>query len=129
MPLLQIDLLEGRNEKQIKKLLDVIHQVALVAFGVPERDRYQIVNEHKPHLMHFEDTGLGFSRTDNLVMIRVFTSPRSVEQKHTFMRLLAEEMKEHCGVQGEDLMVSFFSNEKHDWSFAFGEAQFATGKL
>ena len=129
MPLLQIDLLEGRNENQIKHLLNVMHQVVLEAFGVPDRDRYQIVTEHKRHLIHFEDTGLGFSRTDNLVMVRVFTSPRSIAQKHTFMRRLAEEMKKQCGVQGEDLMITFFSNEKTDWSFAFGEAQFATGKL
>ena len=129
MPLLQFDLLEGRDEQQIKKLLDVAHQIVLESFNVPERDRYQIVYEHKPHLIHFEDTGLGLNRTNDLVMLRVFTSPRSKEQKHHFMRRLAEEMEKQCGIQGSDLMISFISNEKHDWSFAYGEAQFSTGKL
>lgn len=129
MPLLQFDLYEGRDEMQIKNILDVAHQIVLEVFNVPERDRYQIVNEHKPHLMHFEDTGLGLSRTSKLLMLRVFTSPRSTEQKHQFMRRIAEEFENQCGIPSSDIMICFISNEKHDWSFAFGEAQFTTGKL
>jgi phenylpyruvate tautomerase PptA (4-oxalocrotonate tautomerase family) len=46
MPLLRIDLIEGRSEAELKKLLDAIHSAMLAAFKVPERDRYQIVHEH-----------------------------------------------------------------------------------
>jgi phenylpyruvate tautomerase PptA (4-oxalocrotonate tautomerase family) len=44
MPLLRIDVIEGRSEEELKKLLDAIHCAMLAAFKVPERDRYQIVN-------------------------------------------------------------------------------------
>lgn len=35
MPLLCFDLIEGRSENQIKKILDVTHEVMVNAFNVP----------------------------------------------------------------------------------------------
>jgi hypothetical protein len=129
MPLLQFDVIQGRSESELRTLLDAAHRAVLIAFNVPERDRYQIVQENKRYQMVFQDTGLGFSRSDNLVMVRVYTSPRSREQKQLFMAELARELRENCGVQGNDLMISFITNDKGDWSFADGEAQYLTGKL
>lgn len=129
MPLLQFDVVEGRGSEAIRKILDVAHSVVLEAFGVPERDRYQLVYEHKPHNMVFWDTGLGFERSSQFIMLRVFTSPRSDEQKQQFMRRMADELSTQCGIAGEDLMISFISNQKGDWSFGLGEAQYMTGTL
>lgn len=129
MPLLQFDIIEGRSEAEIKTLLDAAHRAVLTAFQVPPRDRYQIVHENRASNMVFLDTGLGFSRSDRLVMVRVFTSPRSDEQKQRFMAELARELQENCDVAGEDLMISFITNEKGDWSFAHGVAQYVTGDL
>ena len=129
MPLLTFDVIQGRSESEIRTLLDAAHRAVLTAFKVPERDRYQIVHENKRYQMMFQDTGLGFERTDNLVMVRVYTSPRSEEQKTLFMAELARELQENCGVRGNDLMISFITNSKGDWSFADGEAQYLTGKL
>lgn len=58
MPLLCFDLFAGRSENQIKRILDVTHEVMVNAFNVPERDRYQIVSppshssEGTRHLEH-----------------------------------------------------------------------------
>lgn len=93
MPLLYFDIIEGRTKCELKALLDTAHNVVLEVFNVPDGDRYQIITEHKKHLIHFEDTGLGFKRTDRLVMLRVFTSPRSQEQKLVFMHRLSEELE------------------------------------
>lgn len=129
MPLLQFDVIEGRSEAELKNLLDTAHRVVLQAFQVPERDRYQIVHQNKRCQMVFQDTGLGFTRTDNLVMVRIYTSPRSDEQKQFFMKTLAHELKTHCGIEGGDLMMTFITNHKGDWSFGDGEAQYLTGAL
>ena len=51
MPLIRFDLYEGRSDKELKKLLDTAHSVMVEAFKVPARDRYQIVNEHRPSRM------------------------------------------------------------------------------
>ena len=129
MPLLQFDLIEGRSERELKTLLDAAHRAVLTAFKVPERDRYQIVHENKRYQMVFEDTGLGLTRSDNLVMVRVYTSPRSSEQKQRFIAELALDLESCCGVRGSDLMISFLPNDKGDWSFANGVAQYLTGDL
>lgn len=129
MPLLQFDVIQGRSESELKTMLDAAHRAVLAAFNVPERDRYQIVHENKRYQMVFEDTGLGLTRTDNLVMVRVFTSPRSDEQKQFFMAELCRELKESCGILGSDLTISFITNAKGDWSFGNGVAQYLTGDL
>ncbi len=129
MPLLIFDVVEGRSDKEIKDLLDTTHEVVVESFNVPQRDRYQIVHENKATRMVIQDTGLGFTRTEDMVVLRVFTSPRTVEEKTQFMKTLCTKLKERCGLQETDLMISFFANERGDWSFAEGVAQYTTGEL
>ena len=58
MPLLRIDVIEGRSAAELEELLDAIHCAMLAAFKVPERDRYQIVHEHSAAGLRIEDPGL-----------------------------------------------------------------------
>jgi hypothetical protein len=46
MPLIRIDVIEGRSDEELKTLLHAAHRAVIAAFGVPIRDRYQIVQEH-----------------------------------------------------------------------------------
>ncbi|EGH05187.1 4-oxalocrotonate tautomerase, partial [Pseudomonas amygdali pv. aesculi str. 0893_23] len=71
MPLLKIDVIEGRSDQEIEMLLDTIHEAMVNAFQVPERDRYQVLNEHKANRLIIQDTGLGFTRSDKMVVITV----------------------------------------------------------
>lgn len=129
MPLLRIDMIEGRSEEQIQNLLDTIQSCVVEAFGVPETDRYQIVHEHKPGRMVFLDTGLGFKRTDQVISIQFFTSPRTHVEKMKVYSLLAERLEKEYALDPNDLLISVFTNREEDWSFAQGEAQYVTGRL
>lgn len=129
MPLLRFDLIEGRTDEELKTLLDAAHRAMLAAFKVPERDRYQIVTEHKPSRMIIEDTGLGFARTDKAVLVQVISRPRGKEAKQTFYRLLVEELEKSCGIAPTDVMISMVENTDEDWSFGLGRAQFLEGDL
>jgi phenylpyruvate tautomerase PptA (4-oxalocrotonate tautomerase family) len=129
MPLLRVDVIEGRSEAELKELLDAIHSAMLAAFQVPERDRYQIVHEHPVAEMKIEDTGLGIPRTEQVVMVQVTTRPRSRIEKQNFYELLCEELLRRCGVKGSDVFVSITQNDDEDWSFGYGRAQFITGEL
>ncbi|MED4212285.1 tautomerase family protein [Priestia megaterium] len=129
MPLLRFDVIEGRDEKELKALLDATHRAMLEAFGVPERDRYQIVHQHPAHEMIIEDTGLGFERSKDLVIISVTSKQRTEEQKQALYKLIVKELGESCGIQPNDIMISIVENDNADWSFGMGEAQFLTGKL
>lgn len=129
MPLINIDLVEGRTDAQVQTLLDTVHRAMVDAFEVPERDRYQIVNEHRPGRLIVEDTGLDIPRTGNVVVIRAVSRPRTEESKVKFYQLLAQMLLEKCGVEPSDLMVSIVTNTDADWSFGHGRAQFLTGEL
>ncbi|MFT8896388.1 MAG: tautomerase family protein [Acetobacter sp.] len=129
MPLLHFHLYEGRNEAEIKKLLDTTHEVVLEAFQVPPGDRYQIVSEHKPSHMILEDTDLGIPRTKNMVLLQIFSRPRGDGGFALFYRLLTERLEAKCGIKPSDVMVSVVENKDAHWSFGLGRAQFLTGEL
>jgi phenylpyruvate tautomerase PptA (4-oxalocrotonate tautomerase family) len=129
MPLLKIDVIEGRSEEELKKLLDAIHGAMLAAFNVPERDRYQIVHEHPAAEMRIEDTGLSIPRTERIIVVQVTTRPRSQLEKQNFYVLLCRELLRCCGVKASDVVVSITQNADEDWSFGYGRAQFITGEL
>ncbi|MFA5901004.1 MAG: tautomerase family protein [Hyphomicrobium sp.] len=129
MPLLYFNVLEGRTDAELKAMLDAAHRAMLAAFKVPERDRYQIVNEHKSSRMIVEDTGLGIPRSDKVVVVQVVSRPRGKEAKQAFYRLLVEELEKSCGIAATDVMVSIIENTDEDWSFGLGRAQFLEGDL
>jgi len=129
MPLLRFDLIEGRPESKIREILDVTHEVLLETLKVPKRDRYQVVHEHKRSRMVVEDTGLGFVRSDNVLLLQVTSRPRSREMKENFYRLLVERLASRCGIVPDDVIVNFVTNADEDWSFGAGRAQFLTGEL
>ena len=129
MPLLRIDVIEGRSEAELKELLDAIHCAMLAAFKVPERDRYQIVHEHPAAEMRIEDTGLGIMRTGRVVVVQVTTRPRSRPEKQNFYELLCQELTRRCDMKASDIVVSITQNNDEDWSFGYGRAQFTTGEL
>ena len=110
MPLLRFDLYQGRSDQELQTLLDTAHRVMVEAFKVPERDRYQIVNEHRPSRMIAEDTGLGIPRTSHFVMIQITTRPRTREMKETFYKRMVEELEKHCGIAPSDVMINFVTN-------------------
>ena len=129
MPLLRIDLYEGCSDTEMKVLLDAVHKAMLAAFKVPERDRYQIVHEHRPASMIMEDTGLGIPRTEKFICIQVTTRPRTRKEKEHFYRLVVDELEKTCGVAPTDVMVNMVTCQDEDWSFGLGRAQFLTGEL
>jgi hypothetical protein len=129
MPLLRFDLVEGRTPAALQTLLDAAHDAVLEAFGVPHGDRYQIVTEHPATHLIVEDTGLGIPRTDNRVVLQVTSMPREPEMKQKFYRLLCEKLKDRCGIEDTDIMVSMVGTAAADWSFGHGRAQFLTGEL
>jgi phenylpyruvate tautomerase PptA (4-oxalocrotonate tautomerase family) len=129
MPLIRVDALEGRSRKDVRCLLDAVHRAVLSAFKVPQRDRYQIYQEHPESHLIVEDTGLGIERTINIVIVTVFSKSRTQEAKQAFYSDLCQELKTNCDIDPSDVMVCVVSNTESDWSFGNGRAQFITGEL
>jgi phenylpyruvate tautomerase PptA (4-oxalocrotonate tautomerase family) len=129
MPLLYIDLIEGRSPSELQALLDAAHDAVVGAFAVPPGDRYQVVRTHPAHEIVAWDTGLGIDRSSRLVVVHVVSRRRTRAMKERFYELLASNLAERCGLDPADLIVSITENGDEDWSFGHGRAQFLTGEL
>lgn len=129
MPLVRIDVQQGRTPGELRKLADVVQEVMLDVFAAPPRDRYQIITEHPAGQIIAEDTGLGFERTAGVVVIQIFQQGRTVEQKRAAYEQLAKRLDAECGVAPTDLIISVTANGREDWSFGLGRAQFLDGVL
>jgi phenylpyruvate tautomerase PptA (4-oxalocrotonate tautomerase family) len=129
MPLIRIDVQEGRTPQELRKLADTIQDVMLEVFAAPPRDRYQIITEHHAGHIIAEDTGLGLERSDGIVIIQIFQQGRSTKHKLAAYAELAKRLEAECDVRPEDLIISVMANKLADWSFGLGQAQFLNGGL
>jgi phenylpyruvate tautomerase PptA (4-oxalocrotonate tautomerase family) len=129
MPLVRIDLATGRTPAEIRAIADAVHDAIVAEYRIPARDRFQIVTEHPAGQIIAEDAGLGFERTDGVVMIQVFTQRgRSTAAKRSLYARIAAALA-RVGVAGEDVFLGYVENGPEDWSFGFGRAQYLTGEL
>ncbi|KQV29645.1 tautomerase [Rhizobium sp. Root1203] len=129
MPLVKIHVLKGRQSQEIDVLLDTVHDVVVQSFGVPVRDRYQILQEHQASHFRALDTGLDIARTEKFILLEITSRPRSRDAKVTFYSNLTRALQARCDVPPSDVMVSLLINSDEDWSFGMGTAQFLTGEL
>ena len=129
MPLVRIDVQQGRTPAELRRVADVVQGVMLDVFAAPPGDRYQIITEHPVGQIIAEDTGLGFERTVGVVFIQIVQQGRTTAQKKAAYEQLAERLDAECGVAPTDLIVSIVANGREDWSFGLGRAQFLEGDL
>lgn len=129
MPLVRMTMHEGRSPQQKRQLADVVQEVMLEHFAAPPGDRYQIIEELPVGSIIAEDTGLGIERSDGIVIVQITQQGRSEEQKQAVYRQLAARLDEAGLVRPNDLIISVVANERADWSFGHGRAQFLTGEL
>ncbi|QLD12770.1 tautomerase family protein [Microbacterium oleivorans] len=125
MPLVRIDHSDARDGNV---LAAAIHDAIVAVYGIPERDRFQVITSRPAATIVAEDAGLGFDRTDPVV-IQIFTQRgRSDEAKQELYATIAERLS-GVGVGGEDVFIGYVENGPQDWSFGFGRAQYLTGEL
>jgi 4-oxalocrotonate tautomerase len=125
MPLVRIDVIEGRTPSQIVAIGEGVARALVDHMNVPERDRFQVITEHKPDRFIYNASYLGIARTDGIVFIQVFLSKgRTTEQKQAFYAKVAELLAKGAQVRPEDVTISLVESTREDWSFGHGIAQY-----
>jgi 4-oxalocrotonate tautomerase len=125
MPLVEIDLLEGRSEAELDAISDAIHEAMVAELDVPQRDRFQIITERPPGYLRFDPNYLDIDRDEGFLLIRITLSTgRTTYAKQAFYRRLAELLAERTGMRTENLAVVMLENEREDWSFGSGQASY-----
>jgi phenylpyruvate tautomerase PptA (4-oxalocrotonate tautomerase family) len=126
MPLVRIDHSDARTNSG--EVAGAVHDAIVAVYGIPERDRFQVVTARPATTIIAEDAGLGFERVDP-VIIQIFTQRgRSDEKKQELYAEIASRLA-GVGVAGEDVFIGYVENGPQDWSFGFGRAQYLTGEL
>jgi 4-oxalocrotonate tautomerase len=127
MPLVRIDVLDGHSESELAAISAAVHRALTECFGVPLRDRFHVITEHRQGRLVYDPAYLGVARTDGIVLVQVFLSAgRTVEQKTAFYALAAALIAEGAHVRPEDVGINLVENTRADWSFGNGVAQYLT---
>jgi 4-oxalocrotonate tautomerase len=125
MPLVRIDLIEGRSASQVGAIGNAIQRALMDCLDVPARDQFQVINEHSPGRLIYNSGYLGVERTDGIVIAQVFlSSGRSTAQKQAFYTRAAELLATEAAMRPEDVTIVLTENTRADWSFGQGLAQY-----
>jgi uncharacterized protein YndB with AHSA1/START domain/phenylpyruvate tautomerase PptA (4-oxalocrotonate tautomerase family) len=126
MPLVRIDLREGRAPDDVAKIGQAVHDALVEAIDVPVLDRFQVITSHPPHGLVFDPRYLGIPRTDGVVFVQITISAgRTLERKRALHAAIARNLHERVGTRPEDVFVNLLEVAKENWSFGNGEAQYA----
>ncbi|MEV7660610.1 tautomerase family protein [Paenarthrobacter sp. NPDC089316] len=129
MPLVRIDVNQGRSPEELSAISRAIHDAIVSEYEIPERDYFHILTEHPRGQIVAQDAGLGFERSPAVVMIQIFTQGgRSQMAKSCLFEAIAAGLV-GVGVAGEDVFIGYVENAAGDWSFGFGRSQYVTGEL
>ncbi len=126
MPLVRIDLRKGKDAAFRREIGRVVYD-ALVSVSVPEKDRFQVINEHDADGFLFDPDYLGIHRTNDLVIIQItWNEGRTTAQKQALYKAIADGLHTALGLRREDIFINLVEVKKENWSFGNGIAQYAS---
>ncbi|MGO8846865.1 MAG: tautomerase family protein [Methylocella sp.] len=126
MPLTRVSLLKGKPPEYRKAILDGLYQAMRESFGVPEDDRFMLIEEYDKSNFDYGANYLGIARNDDLVIIQItVNNTRGPEQKKALFARIAEILSKTPGIRPENIMVNLLEVPKENWSFGNGIAQYA----
>ena len=125
MPLVRIDLMEGKPAEYRRAISDGVYQALVEAVNVPESDRFQVIAEHGAGGIVYDPNYLGIERTDDVVFVQItLNAGRSTEQKKALYARIVELLEGKPGVRREDVFINLTEVPRENWSFVNGEAQY-----
>lgn len=122
MPIVTVTVREGKPREFKSAVLGAVHS-ALVASGVPEKDRFQRVLELSTDDFRFdpEYPDLTSHRTDDFVLIEILLSVgRSVKVKKKIVADMLASLAKAPGLNPENVMICFKETLWENWSFGGG---------
>ena len=122
MPLVTLTLRKPKSPAFKKAVLAAVH-AALVASGVPEKDRFHRVLELDAGDFQYDERypDLAAPRDGDFILIEILLSVgRSVKVKKKILADLVAALQKDPGTNPENVMVVFKETQWENWSFAGG---------
>ena len=125
MPLVTIDLLEGRTPEELDAISGAVHDSMVEVLDVPTRDRFQSITEHRASTLRFDPSYLDIERDEGFILVRItLRNGRSTDTKRAFYSRLSQLLAQRADVRPENVTVVMMENNREDWSFGNGRANY-----
>ena len=105
MPLARITMIKGKSPEYLAALSQAVHASLVEAYGMDDRDRFQIIEEVEAGRLIFSRDYAGGPRSGDLILIGIESMPRTKEMKEAFYKRLVEHLGKAPGVRPEDVFV------------------------
>ncbi|VVD31503.1 tautomerase family protein [Paraburkholderia dioscoreae] len=126
MPITRIALRAGKPVEYRKALTESIQRSLVGTFNVPKDDIFMLITEHEAGNFVYDNQYLNVERSDDLVIIQItLNNTRTLDQKKTLYKRMADELAESPGLRREDVFINLVEVLKENWSFGNGIAQYA----
>jgi phenylpyruvate tautomerase PptA (4-oxalocrotonate tautomerase family) len=127
MPLVRIDLIQGKSIDYKRTIGEIVYQAMLAILNVPKNDRFQVITEHPAEGFLFDPTYLDIQRSSDCIFIQLtLNEGRTIEQKQRFYKAVADGLHQRLALRREDVFINLVEATKENWSFGNGEAQYVT---
>ena len=127
MPLVRIDLRQGKPPEYRHKIGDMIYRAMRETINMPEHDRFQVITDPPAEGLIYDPSYLGINRTGDVVFIQItLNAGRTLDQKKALYARIAELLAQEPGVRPEDVLINLVECAKEDWSFGNGIASYAS---
>jgi 4-oxalocrotonate tautomerase len=128
MPIVRIDLLEGKAPEYGVQVGLIAAQALTDVLNVPKDDLFQIITTHDKTGLQFDRDYLGIHRSDDCIFLQItLNAGRTVEMKQRFYKAVADGLHQSLKMRKEDILINLVEVPKENWSFGNGEAQYAPG--
>ena len=126
MPMVRIDTTDEWTQEEVFRAGEVIYQVLMDVFSVPENDKFQIINRHPKGGLKVAPNFHGTTYSEKILIIQIFLNKgRTVELKKQFYRSLMTRLVETVDCRADDVVINLVEVTKENWSFGQGLAQLA----
>jgi phenylpyruvate tautomerase PptA (4-oxalocrotonate tautomerase family) len=116
MPLVRLEVRQGRSATQKQALLDAAHAALVEALGIPDHDRIQLIVEHAR-----DDFELPPNSSDDFVLVEVtMFAGRSHQAKRRLYRALVRNLG-GLGVAPTDVLVVLHEPPLENWGIRGGQ--------
>lgn len=116
MPLVKVEMVEGRSREYKQAILDGIHNALMDAFKIPDEDRFQRLYE-----LRREDFEIGGLMTDQFVLIEMTVfEGRSLDAKRALYAGIVRNLADNPGISGTDITIVLHEVPLDNWGIGGG---------
>jgi len=124
MPLVKVNLLQGRSAEEKNAIAAAIQAALVSTLDVPEADRFQLFNEYDRDSFRHTGAYLGLTYTDQLLIVEItFLVGRDDERKRSLLAEINRNLVAAGVVGADDVFVLITEIGRANVSFGRGLAQ------